>query len=62
MLRTPFFGSYYNVIAPLLIIILGIIFAASGLFKYNSRHMEALVLFNLKRESTSENKPSRIEK
>jgi hypothetical protein len=32
MLKTPFFGSYYNVIAPALILLLGLVFAALGFF------------------------------
>ena len=62
MIRIDFFRDYYNVLAPLLIIILAAIFAVLGIFKYNSKTMEALVLFNLKREITSENKPTRISK
>jgi fumarate reductase subunit D len=53
MLKTPFFGNYYNVIAPLLILIFGIIFGSLGLFKYNSKTLEAIVLFSLKKENTS---------
>jgi len=62
MVKIGFFRDYYNVLAPLLIFILAIIFAVLGIFKYNSKTMEALVLLNLKRESTSENKPNRISK
>lgn len=51
MLQTPFFGSRYNQIAPLLILIFSILFSALGLFKYNSRNLEALILFNLGREN-----------
>ena len=62
MLKTPFFGSYYNVIAPALILLLGLVFAALGFFKYHSKTLEALLLFNLKRENSSDNKASRIDK
>ena len=48
--------------APLLILILGIIFTGLGLFKYSSKNLEALILFNQKRENISDNKPNRIEK
>ena len=62
MIKTPFFGDYYNVLAPLMILILSITFAVLGLFKYNSKNMEAIVLFNQKRENTSDNKKSRVDK
>ena len=42
LIEVPFFGKQYNVIAPLLILILAIVFAASGIFKYNSKSLEGL--------------------
>jgi len=62
MLRVVFFRDYYNVVAPLLILILAIVFAGLGVFKYNSKTLDAVVLFNLKRESASDNKPGRVAK
>ena len=38
----PFFGKQYNVIAPLLILVLAILFTASGVFKYNSKSVDSL--------------------
>lgn len=35
---------------------------ALGFFKYHSKTLEALLLFNLKRENSSDNKASRIDK
>lgn len=48
MIRTPFFGDWYQVIAPLLILVLVIVFAAIGAFKYNSKTVEALRLYGAK--------------
>jgi uncharacterized membrane protein len=62
MIKVDFFRDYYNVVAPLLILLLAILFGALGVFKYNSKTLEAVVLFNLKRESTSDNKPGRVAK
>lgn len=62
MIKTPFFGDYYNVLAPLMILILSLMFAVLGLFKYNSKNLEAIVMFNQKRENTSDNKKSRVDK
>lgn len=48
MIVTPFFGDWYQVIAPLLILVLVIIFAVLGAFKYNSKTVEALRLHGAK--------------
>lgn len=48
MIRTPFFGDWYQVIAPLLILVLVLVFAAIGAFKYNSKTVEALRLHGAK--------------
>jgi len=62
MIKVDFFRDYYNVVAPLLILLLAILFGALGVFKYNSKTLEAVILFNLKRENTSDNKPGRVAK
>ena len=45
LIKVPFFGDQYNVIAPLLILIFAILFASLGLFKYNSKSIEGLALY-----------------
>jgi hypothetical protein len=62
MVRLPFFRDYYNLVAPLMILVLGLLFASMGFFKYHSKQLEALVLFSHKRESTSERRPTKVEK
>jgi len=42
MIRVDFFRDYYNVTAPLLILILMIIFAVLGIYKYNSKTLDAI--------------------
>ena len=50
MIQLEFFGTWYNVLAPLLILILGIIFSVFGVFKYNSKTVEGLLIYD--QEST----------
>jgi hypothetical protein len=45
MIKFPFFGSKYNVIAPLLILFFAIIFGVLGTFKYNSKTVEGLIIY-----------------
>ena len=40
MINTPFFGGYYTTISPLFVVFCVILFAALGLFKYNSKVLE----------------------
>lgn len=42
LIEVPFFGKQYNVIAPLLILVLALVFTATGIFKYNSKTIEGL--------------------
>lgn len=51
MIETPFFGDWYQVIAPTLILLLAILFACSGLFKYNSKTVEAIRLYGAKMDT-----------
>lgn len=44
MIKTPFFGGYYTTISPLFVVICVILFAALGLFKYNSKVIESLTI------------------
>lgn len=44
MIETPFFGDWYQVIAPTLILLLAILFTCSGFFKYNGKTVEAIRL------------------
>jgi hypothetical protein len=45
LIEVPFFGEQYNVIAPLLILVCAIAFAASGLFTYSSKSLEGLAVY-----------------
>ena len=53
MIKTPFFGDWYQVIAPTLILILAVIFASFGVFKYNSKTIDSLRLHGAKKGSSS---------
>ena len=46
MIKLEFFGKWYNVIAPLLILVIGLIFSVMGVFKYNSKTVEGIILYN----------------
>ena len=46
MIKTPFFGDKYNVIAPLFILVCSIAFTFMGVFNYRSKRVDSLILFN----------------
>ena len=46
MIKLEFFGKWYNVVAPLLILVIGLIFSVMGVFKYNSKTIEGIMLYN----------------
>ena len=62
MIKTPFIGQYYTTLAPVLILILAIIFGMLGVFKYNSKTLEGIQLYSLKKELTGDMKLNRVEK
>lgn len=53
MIVTPFFGDWYQVVAPLLILVLAIVFAVMGAFKYNSKTVESLRLYGAKLDAAA---------
>ena len=59
MIRIKFFRDYYNIIAPLMILVFGLLFASLGVFKYHSKNLEAFILFAQGRESGKETKESK---
>ena len=46
MIKLKFFGKWYNVVAPLLILVIGLMFSVMGVFKYNSKTVEGIMLYN----------------
>ena len=62
MMDTPFFGEWYSVIGPLFILLCSLLALAFGMYQRTSRALEALALYNAKREGPSEAKASRVEK
>ena len=53
MLQIPFFRDYYNLMSPVMILVLGLVFACLGVFKYHSKHVEALTNFTTSTENKS---------
>lgn len=51
MLQVKFFRNYYNLLTPILLVVVGLTFALLGFFKYNSKHLDALLLFAQNHES-----------
>jgi hypothetical protein len=62
MIRIKFFRDYYNIMAPLMILVLGLMIAGMGVFKYHSKSLEAFILYAQKRENITDNKASRVER
>ena len=62
MMDTPFFGEWYSVISPLFIDFFAALSLAFGLYKYNSKALDALALYSAKTENLGDAAPSRIEK
>ena len=61
MINTPFFGGYYTTISPLFVVFCVILFAALGLFKYNSKVLESLTIIGTQ-STDSKNKKSNKKK
>lgn len=59
MINTPYIGGYYATLAPLLILIVGLIFGFLGVFKYNSKMVESMTLYNLNKENSKDTRVQR---
>jgi len=56
MIRVPFFGTNFNTIMPLFIIIFGLLFALLSIFKMKNKALNALKSYNQSREEGQNDK------
>jgi Na+-transporting methylmalonyl-CoA/oxaloacetate decarboxylase gamma subunit len=53
MINVPFFGTHYNTIMPLFIIVFGLVFALLTLLKCKNRAMSALQTYNKRGDAST---------
>ena len=42
LIKTPYIGNSYSTLAPLFILLMSILYAVLGVFKYNSKRVQSL--------------------